>query len=89
MYQTEKLLKDQAEKFQGTERDDVEAALAALKEALNGTDIEAIKDATEKLLTTSQGFSQRLYEEAAKANTSEPSAPQGSDDDIVDAEIVD
>jgi len=63
-------LKDQAEKFQGTERDDVEAALAALKEVLNGTDIEAIKDATEKLLTTSQGFSQRLYEEAAKANSS-------------------
>ena len=89
VYQTEKLLKDQAEKFQGTERDDVEAALAALKEALNGTDIEAIKDATEKLLTTSQGFSQRLYEEAAKANASEPSAPQGNDDDIVDAEIVD
>ena len=90
MYQTEKLLKDQAgEKFQGTERDDVEVALAALKEALNGTDIEAIKDATEKLLTTSQGFSQRLYEEAAKANTSEPSAPAGIFIDIVDAEIVD
>jgi molecular chaperone DnaK len=89
VYQTEKLLKDQAEKFQGSERDDVEGALAALKEALNGTDIEAIKDATEKLLTTSQGFSQRLYEEAAKANASEPSAPQGNDDDIVDAEIVD
>src|SRR5487761_1986253 len=89
VYQTEKLLKDQAEKFQGTERDDVEAALASLKEALNGTDIEAIKDATEKLLTTSQGFSQRLYEEAAKANASKPAAPQGNDDDIVDAEIVD
>ena len=89
VYQTEKLLKDQAEKFQGTERDDVEAALTSLKGALEGTDIEAIKDATEKLLTTSQGFSQRLYEEASKANSSEPSAPQGNDDDIVDAEIVD
>jgi len=41
------------------------------------------------LLTTSKGFSQRMYEEAAKANSSEPSAPQGNDDDIVDAEIVD
>jgi molecular chaperone DnaK len=89
VYQTEKLLKDQAEKFQGTERDDVEAALTSLKGALEGTDIEAIKDATEKLLTTSQGFSQRLYEEASKANSSEPSAPQSNDDDIVDAEIVD
>jgi molecular chaperone DnaK len=88
VYQTEKLLKDQAESFQGTEREDVEGALTSLKEALNGTDIEAIKNATEKLLTASQGFSQRLYEEAAKAN-SEPAAPAGNDDDIVDAEIVD
>jgi molecular chaperone DnaK len=88
VYQTEKLLKDQAESFQGTEREDVEGALTSLKEALNGNDIEAIKNATEKLLTASQGFSQRLYEEAAKAN-SEPAAPAGSDDDIVDAEIVD
>ena len=89
VYSTEKLLKDQAEAFQGTEREDVEAALGSLKEALNGTDNEAIKAATEKLLTASQGFSQRLYEEAAKANAGETSAPVGDDDTIVDAEIVD
>jgi molecular chaperone DnaK len=90
VYQTEKLLKDQAESFQGTERDDVEGALNSLKEALNGTEIEEIKNATDKLLKASQGFSQRLYEEAAKANADTgASAPQGNDDDIVDAEIVD
>ena len=88
VYQTEKLLKDQAESFQGSERDDVEAGLAGLKEALAGTDIEAIKNATEKLLTASQGFSQRLYEEAAKANAAGESAPAANDDEIVDAEIV-
>jgi molecular chaperone DnaK len=90
VYQTEKLLKDQAESFQGTEREDVEGGLSALKEALAGTDIEQIKSATERLLTASQGFSQRLYEEAAKANTDTASStPQGNDDEIVDAEIVD
>jgi len=89
VYSTEKLLKDQAESFQGTEREDVESALAGLKSALEGTDNEAIKNATEKLLTASQGFSQRLYEEAAKANAGDPSAPAGDDDSIVDAEIVD
>ena len=91
VYSTEKLLKDQAESFQGSERDDVEGALTTLKEALAGTDTEAIKSATEKLLSASQGFSQRLYEEAAKANsaTSAPTAPHaGDDEDIVDAEIV-
>jgi molecular chaperone DnaK len=90
VYSTEKLLKDQAESFQGTEREDVEGALNALKEVLNGTDIEAIKDATEKLLTASQSFSQRLYEEAAKAKANaEPTSTPTNDDDIVDAEIVD
>jgi molecular chaperone DnaK len=90
VYSTEKLLKDQAESFQGTEREDVESALTALKEALNGTDNDAISAATEKLLTASQGFSQRLYEEAAKANSqASTSPPAGDDDDIVDAEIVD
>jgi molecular chaperone DnaK len=89
VYQTEKLLKDQAESFQGTEREDVEGALNSLKEALNGNGIEEIKNATDKLLAASQGFSQRLYEEAAKAGADTgASAPQGNDDDIVDAEIV-
>jgi len=88
VYSTEKLIAEQADKFEGTEKADVEAALTSLKETLNGQDIEAIKDATEKLLTTSQSFSQRLYEAAAQANQGE-SAPAGNDDDIVDAEIVD
>ena len=89
VYQTEKLLKDQAESFQGSERDDVEGALTTLKSALEGSDVEAIKSATEKLLTASQSFSQRLYEEASKANTADATAPTSNDDDIVDAEIVD
>jgi molecular chaperone DnaK len=90
VYQTEKLLKEQAENLQGNEKDDVERELAAVKAALEGSDIEAIKSATEKLVTVSQTFGQRLYEEAAKnqqaAGGSEPAA---DDDNIVDAEIVD
>jgi len=88
VYSTEKLLKDQGESFPGTEREDVEREVAALKEALNGTDIEAIKSATEKLINVSQSFSQRLYEEAAKNNGAAAEAPV-DDDTIVDAEIVD
>src|SRR5471030_748265 len=75
VYQTEKLLKDQGEKFEGTEKDDVESAVANLKDALAGTNVEAIKDATEKLMGVSQSFSQRLYEQASQA----ASAPSGSD----------
>ena len=65
VYQTEKLLREQGEKFEGSEKDDVEAALKGVKDALAGTSVEAIKDATEKLVGVSQSFSQRLYEQAS------------------------
>jgi molecular chaperone DnaK len=95
VYQTEKLLKDQGEKFEGDEKEKVESALSSLKEALAGTDVEAIKTSTETLLTASQSFSQRLYEEASRENAAGASASDGgpadeiSDDEVVDAEIVD
>ena len=90
VYQTEKMLKDQAENFQGTEKADVESALGELKEKLTGTDFDAIKAATEKLSTVSQALGQRLYEEAAKKNQENPeaSATPTNDEEIVDAEIV-
>jgi len=98
VYQTEKLLKEQGDKFEGTEKDDVESAVANLKDALAGTNVESIKDATEKLMGVSQSFSQRLYEQASQA-ASAPSGSDGSggdsdggagsDDEVVDAEIVD
>ena len=43
VYQTEKLLKEQGDKISGEEKDAVEAKLAELKTALEGTDLEAIK----------------------------------------------
>jgi molecular chaperone DnaK len=95
VYQTEKLLKDQGEKIEGDEKEKVESSLTALKEALAGTDVEAIKTSTEALLTASQSFSQRLYEEAARENAAGASATDGgpadelSDEEVVDAEIVD
>src|SRR5208282_5485947 len=63
VYQTEKLLKEQGDKFEGTEKEDVSSALQTVKDALAGTDVEAIKTATEGLMTASQSFSQRLYEQ--------------------------
>ena len=72
VYQTEKLLKDQGEKFQGDEKEKVKSALGSLKEALAGSDVEAIKTSTETLLTASQSFSQRLYEEASQGRAPPP-----------------
>ncbi|MDA8058087.1 MAG: molecular chaperone DnaK [Actinomycetota bacterium] len=93
VYQTEKLLRDQGDKFEGDEKAKVETSLADLKTALSGSDIEAIKTATEALLTASQSFSQRLYEQASQADQAGAAAGGGaaeaSDDEVVDAEIVD
>jgi molecular chaperone DnaK len=93
VYQTEKLLKEQGDKLEGEEKSQVEDHLGALKAAIGGTDIEAIKSATEALMTSSQGFTQRLYDAAAaadrEASTAGPGASEPADDDVVDAEIVD
>ena len=93
VYQTEKVLREQGEKVTEEERTAVEGPLGELKTALNGSDNVAIKAATEKLMTASQAFSQKLYEAAARdtnaTGTSASGQSAGNDDDIVDAEIVD
>jgi molecular chaperone DnaK len=95
VYQTEKLLREQGDKLEGAEKEQVEARLADLKAVKDGDDIEAIKTAVEGLMTASQTFSQKLYE-AASADASGDGAGAGfgsstapDDDEVVDAEIVD
>ena len=89
VYQTEKLLREHGDKFEGDEKVDVESKLAELKTSLAGEDIEDIKDKTESLMMASQGFSQRLYEEASAQNVDgNPDFSEPSPDDVVDAEII-
>lgn len=89
VYQTEKLLKDQADNVNDDEKSTIEAKVADVKTALEGTDLEAIKDSTESLMSASQEFGQRLYEAAAEQERAdETEADTPADDDVVDAEIV-
>ncbi|MGI9608602.1 MAG: molecular chaperone DnaK [Acidimicrobiales bacterium] len=89
VYQTEKLLSDQGDKFEGDEKSDVESKLADLRTALAAEDIEDIKTKTESLMTASQAFSQRLYEAAAAENVADnPDFSEPTPDDVVDAEII-
>jgi molecular chaperone DnaK len=96
VYQTEKVLREQGDKVSDEERSAVEQPLADVKAALSGQDTDAIKAASERLMTASQAFSQKLYEAAARdtagaAGTSASGATSTSpnDDEVVDAEIVD
>jgi molecular chaperone DnaK len=101
VYQTEKLLKEQGDKLSGDDKSAVEQRLGELKTVLGGEDLEAIKNATDALMTASQTFTQKLYDaasqEAASAggagagasSSAGAGASQSSDDDVVDAENVD
>jgi molecular chaperone DnaK len=91
VYQTEKVIKEQGDKLDAAERESVETALIKVREALAGSDVEAIKSTTETLMTASQSFSQKLYE-AASAEQAQGAASGDAgvnDDEVVDAEIVD
>ena len=97
VYQTDKVLREHGDKVPGSEKETVESALAELKEAIAGgsgdADIERIRKATDALMGASQTFSQKLYESAAAESGGAAGGAAGgatpSDDDVVDAEIVD
>ena len=99
VYQTEKLLKDQADKVTDDDKNKIESALGELKEALQGEDVDAIRAKHEALIQASQEFAQRLYQAAQANQQAAGGAPGGdagaagaeqpSDDEVADAEIVD
>jgi molecular chaperone DnaK len=93
VYQTDKLLADQGDKISGDEKSAVETALADLKSALAGDNVEQIKIGTERLMTASQTFTQKLYEQNSaeeRAYAQSGNESEGPDDsEVVDAEVVD
>jgi len=96
LHQTEKFLAENGDKVPADAKSNVEGPLADLKKALEGDDIDAIKDAAEKVATTSQALGAAMYANAqSSAGAGDAGAAGGSssgasaDDDVVDAEIVD
>ena len=94
-YSIDKLLKDNKDKLPEDVHSEVSEAVADLKKALEGDDIEPVKTAQEKLSSVAQKVGEALYQAdaAAQAAGDAASAAGGStssdDEDIVDAEIVD
>ena len=90
VYQTEKFLKDNADKFNegenATKKSELETAIADLKKSLEGSDLSAIKSATEKVSEISQLLGAALY--AANAAQA-PAGDTPTDDGVQDAEVVD
>ncbi len=92
---TEKTIKENEAKLQGTEKEDIEKAIEELKKVKDGDDIEAIRKGIEELSKVSQGFATRMYQEAAAAQQQAQGGETAGDnnnsgsDDVEDAEVVD
>jgi molecular chaperone DnaK len=101
VFRTEKLISENADKITDDVKQPVEEAIAELKTALEGEDDDKVKAAVEKLNTTSAKLGQAMYAAAqaaqqAPSEAGEPSehaesngASSASEDDVVDAEIID
>ncbi|MFJ9823211.1 molecular chaperone DnaK [Streptomyces sp. NPDC101160] len=92
VYQTEKLLKDNADKIPGDVKGEVEAAITELKEKLKGEDAAEIRTAVDRLTTAAQRIGTAMYanqQEAQGGAGPTAGGGAGGEEDIVDAEIVD
>ena len=97
-YQAEKTIKDLGDKADKAQAEKVEDAVRKLREALKGTDTDAIKKATEELQKPLYEMSAAAYQQAQAAGAAEGAAPgqqqeaaqgeQKADDNVVDAEYT-
>ena len=87
-YSAEKSLKDLGDKVEADKTEEINKAIAELREAAKGEDLERIKEATEKMNTFMHELSAKLYEQA-KAQEGEAAAGEtGKDDAASDADNV-
>ena len=81
VYQTEKTLGELGDKISEEEKQTIQTAVDKLKEVNKGTDVEAIKAATEEVQKAFYAVSEKLYKNAAPQSDAQP-----GDDNVVDAD---
>ena len=80
VFATEKALADLGDKVSEEDKKNAEEKLEAAKKALEGTDIDAIKNTSEELNKVAMDLAQKVYEQAAKENANSTEESSGSDD---------
>jgi molecular chaperone DnaK len=95
-YSTEKFLAENEDKVPGDVKSEVQAAIGDLKKALEGSDTEAIRAASEHAAQVSQKMGTAIYQAAQAQQQAEGGGSDSSsgeqtpqDEGVVDAEIVD
>jgi molecular chaperone DnaK len=98
VYSTEKFLRDNDDKLPEEGKSSVNSAIADLKKALEGDDINEVKAKQEALATASQTLGAALYQQQSEQGAdagptgeqpADGTTSSSADDDVVDAEIVD
>jgi molecular chaperone DnaK len=101
VYQVEKMLREHGDKISGSERGDVENAVADAKKALEGGELSAMNSARERLQTASHKLAEAMYKASAAqgqpqggpsagpAPGADSGAGQKKDEGVIDAEYVD
>jgi molecular chaperone DnaK len=92
IHSTEKSLKEYGDKVSADDKGTIETAMEALKTAIGGEDVEAIKARTNELLQVSMKLGEAIYKASQAAAQGGPSAEAGGDqnekkDDVIDAEF--
>jgi molecular chaperone DnaK len=93
IHQTEKQLAEHGDKIEASEKDAIDAALQALRDAVQGEDTETIKAKTQELVQVSLKLGEAIYKQEESGAADEDMAQQTSsstnkqDDDIVDADF--
>ena len=96
IYQTEKLLKEHADKLDAGSKSAIEAAVAKVKSKADGDDVAAIEQAVSELEQAAHALSKHMYERGAQTPPGDPgSAPSGDgaqgsggpQEEVIDAEF--
>ena len=77
IYNSEKTINDLGDKISGEEKAKAEEEIANVKKALEGSDVEAIKSATEKLTTVFYSISEKLYNQVQQNANAQGNSEQG------------
>ncbi len=85
VHSTEKALAEHGDKVSAEDKGAIETALADLKSALEGEDVEAISTKTQTLIQASMKLGEAMY--AAQQGASGEAQPDAAGDDVVDAEF--
>ncbi|RUT24405.1 molecular chaperone DnaK, partial [Asaia sp. W19] len=90
IHQTEKSLTEAGDKVPAADKAEAESAVAAVREAMNGTDVEALKSATERLTQSAMKIGQAVYAAGqAEEGAAGGEAHAAKDENVVDADFED